>query len=730
MSMHLRLCSFFFLPTSLCFLFLLPAVNTALSFSVLVSHGSICTHLFLDRSPLSSSSIASQEGTKEGGFSDFLSLLIMAKPGLRKKSPHPARRSNLTTAAASQTGEAPLSPSASSSSSRPGDQGEEAAGSSQCSSSAGSSSATASPPLDSCSRRSSSDCSSTAEETSQDGEVAFDNLLKDLREDLGLDKNALQDIKLRLASAYIRDIHELWSAVRQRRLCGLLHPYITEALCARLTGEPLPLFDLGEYSEARMKIRNPAKFHHGAIFVHRVAPVPGTRKGKIAVTWAFDMDLEETTVAELLQRLETLIRDIPVDRMRLVFNGFTLAATSSLASYDITEGDTLYLYTLRDPRAQTAYVCATGPSPPAIVTPPPPPGGCVLPDEKHPDRATMNVGVPASTTSHSTSSSPSPPFQTVISKPPHVITTSPSSPPASSSPPAVGVCTPGGFVAAAPAVMQAHHVSSGGTVVASQPGGGGIGQCQTTTSTPAIIQQTMGPHHQHATHTTVTPMSSSWGEGPVAVASHSPYGTLVGLGCPARPPHPGDPPVYMSFASAPHGIHMVSQAPPSMAAAPHCSCSGSAGGGCYTNPASLNFTPTTTIVSPHTNPQTITQLIHRAPPSVSPSCPHMMIGGASSALGGHGAGEVGVGNGGGGSNVTWIGPKATRETCRVAQPYVRTMEVCSCGACAGFQYAPLRSTLSPAPCTVPVGAGTCTYMSGERREKRRDSSDQSVSTDG
>lgn len=36
-----------------------------------------------------------------------------------------------------------------------------------------------------------------------------------------------------------------------------------------------------EYDESRLEVRNPSHFHNMAIFVHHVAPVPGTSKGKI-----------------------------------------------------------------------------------------------------------------------------------------------------------------------------------------------------------------------------------------------------------------------------------------------------------------------------------------------------------------------------------------------------------------------------------------------------------------
>ncbi|KEP62309.1 UNVERIFIED_CONTAM: hypothetical protein HHA_278780 [Hammondia hammondi] len=197
--------------------------------------------------------------------------------------------------------------------------------------------------------------------------TSIDTFLKWIGKDLGLDADGVEDIRARLLVNHITTGEALEAAVREQRLCGLFHPRVTEAIVARVTGRALPMFDLDEFMETRLRVKNPAKFAHGAIFVHRIAPVPGTRKGRIAVTWAFDLDLETTTVAELLQRLELLVGDVPVDRMRLVFNGFSMATTSSLQSYDVRSGDTLFLYTLRDPQTQVTF---TG-TPQVLTTPQP-----------------------------------------------------------------------------------------------------------------------------------------------------------------------------------------------------------------------------------------------------------------------------------------------------------------------------------------------------------------------
>lgn len=195
-------------------------------------------------------------------------------------------------------------------------------------------------------------------------DTSLDSVLKIVGKDLGLDANDIEEVRARLLVNQITTAPALEAAVREQRLCGLFHPCVTDAIAARVSGRVLPMFDLDEFSETRLKVKNPAKFANGAVFVHRIAPVPGTRKGRIAVTWAFDLDVETTTVAELLQHLEVLVGDVPVDRMRLVFNGFTMSTTSSLRSYDVTPGDTLFLYTLRDPQAQVTFMCA----PPAVPT--------------------------------------------------------------------------------------------------------------------------------------------------------------------------------------------------------------------------------------------------------------------------------------------------------------------------------------------------------------------------
>lgn len=116
-----------------------------------------------------------------------------------------------------------------------------------------------------------------------------------------------------------------------------------------------------------------------------------------ACTWAFDVDPEDCTITELKQRLEDLACSTS-DRMRLVFNGFTLAAPNLLSEYDIQGGDSLYLYTLKDSNETTVVCCSSeeGPhAPPPIcccctsgLQPPPIPvcvssPGCMLRQRQH-----------------------------------------------------------------------------------------------------------------------------------------------------------------------------------------------------------------------------------------------------------------------------------------------------------------------------------------------------------
>lgn len=63
-------------------------------------------------------------------------------------------------------------------------------------------------------------------------------------------------------------------------------------------------------------------------------------------------------MSELKARLERLALT-KMEHMRLVFNGFTLTATNSLADYDIQGGDSLYLYTVKDPNETTVVCCTT-----------------------------------------------------------------------------------------------------------------------------------------------------------------------------------------------------------------------------------------------------------------------------------------------------------------------------------------------------------------------------------
>lgn len=89
---------------------------------------------------------------------------------------------------------------------------------------------------------------------------------------------------------------------------------------------------------------------------------------RAACTWAFDEDPEQCQVCDLIQRLESLV-NTPPERMRLVFNGLTLNATSLLSEYDIQGGDSMYLYTLKDPNERTHILCTEEGPCPCTVTP-------------------------------------------------------------------------------------------------------------------------------------------------------------------------------------------------------------------------------------------------------------------------------------------------------------------------------------------------------------------------
>ncbi|CDJ42159.1 hypothetical protein, conserved [Eimeria tenella] len=180
------------------------------------------------------------------------------------------------------------------------------------------------------------------EEEPVDGRT-IDDIVDGVAEDLGLSRDA--------------HLEALEDALKDKKLCGVVHPYVADALLNRLRNKPNETFEFDVYPEVRLETRNPTHFKNLAIFVHRVAPIPGSNKGKIACTWAFDVDPLEYSVSELKARLERLALT-KMEHMRLVFNGFTLTATNSLADYDIQGGDSLYLYTVKDPNETTAFVAA------------------------------------------------------------------------------------------------------------------------------------------------------------------------------------------------------------------------------------------------------------------------------------------------------------------------------------------------------------------------------------
>ncbi|XP_026192198.1 uncharacterized protein LOC34621058 [Cyclospora cayetanensis] len=185
------------------------------------------------------------------------------------------------------------------------------------------------------------------------GGRTIDDLVDGVAEDLGLTREA--------------HLEALEDGLKDKKLCGIVHPYVADALLNRLYKIPNETFEVDVYPSSRLVTRNPTHFKNVAIFVHRVAPIPGSSKGKLACTWAFDLDPEECSVAELKRRLE-LLASTSSERMRLVFNGFTLTATNALAEYDIQGGDSLYLYTVKDPN-ETTVICCSGEETPHTSAP-------------------------------------------------------------------------------------------------------------------------------------------------------------------------------------------------------------------------------------------------------------------------------------------------------------------------------------------------------------------------
>ncbi|CDJ58301.1 hypothetical protein, conserved [Eimeria maxima] len=118
------------------------------------------------------------------------------------------------------------------------------------------------------------------EEEPVDGRT-IDDIVDGVAQDLGLSREAHLDVKLKLREHYIRSTQALADAIKEKKLCGVVHPYVADALYNRLNNKPNETFEYDVYPETRLQTRNPTHFKNVAIFVHRVAPIPGSNKGKI-----------------------------------------------------------------------------------------------------------------------------------------------------------------------------------------------------------------------------------------------------------------------------------------------------------------------------------------------------------------------------------------------------------------------------------------------------------------
>lgn len=106
--------------------------------------------------------------------------------------------------------------------------------------------------------------------------------------------------------------------------------------------------ELADKEEA-FNIRNPSNFRNEALYVHRVAPIPNSTRGKIVCTWAMDVDPERCLVKELLERISSYT-NLDISRLKLIFSGCELKHSCSLSDYDIMGGSTLYLYSIKPNR--------------------------------------------------------------------------------------------------------------------------------------------------------------------------------------------------------------------------------------------------------------------------------------------------------------------------------------------------------------------------------------------
>ncbi|KAF8821586.1 hypothetical protein IE077_001846, partial [Cardiosporidium cionae] len=171
-----------------------------------------------------------------------------------------------------------------------------------------------------------------------------EEIVHQVASDLELNYREHLDVQLQLHKAYIRSVPALKDAIQTGRLACIVHPFIAERISERIFDNTGGFVDFDEEEQPSIDVANPAKFLNPAIFIHRIAPVPGTFKGRIICTWALDI-CETARVTDILDKLSAFL-NLNIDTMRLIFNGVQLKMTNTLADYDIRGGDTMYLYTL------------------------------------------------------------------------------------------------------------------------------------------------------------------------------------------------------------------------------------------------------------------------------------------------------------------------------------------------------------------------------------------------
>ncbi|KAL8272043.1 hypothetical protein Esti_004030 [Eimeria stiedai] len=256
-------------------------------------------------------------------------------------------------------------------------------------------------------------------ETELVGGSTIDDVVDDVAAELGLTREAHLEIKLNLRRAFIRSIPALEDAVTDKKLCGIVHPYVADALANRLKSRSNHTFDFSAAPAAAATLNflglifkspaatataepttaaakqqqqqlekracsvcdrdaQPYPFQKRRYLRAQGGPHPrelqrearqyvpleilndlaAAAVAAAACTWAFDVDPEACRVSELKSRLEGPACSSS-ERMCLVFNGFTLAATNMLSDYEIQGGDSIYLYTLKDPEATTVVCCSS-----------------------------------------------------------------------------------------------------------------------------------------------------------------------------------------------------------------------------------------------------------------------------------------------------------------------------------------------------------------------------------